>query len=83
MSIQSFKMGQRVLVLASGVYDSTVLSPAPIAGTVVRLRRADDGAWVKLDRRSEQPGIHPFPEDDDAGRGTHVCTFPDECLEAP
>lgn len=44
-------------------------------GTVVRLRRGDNGAWVKLDARHERC---PFPADD-ATRRTNVLTYPACC----
>jgi hypothetical protein len=50
-----------------------------IAGTVTRLRRADDAAWVQLDHRHDNPEVHSFPADDDAGRSTHVVAWPEDC----
>jgi hypothetical protein len=47
-------------------------------GTVARLRRADDGAWIALDVRNEHC---PFPADDDT-RSTHIMAYPDECRPA-
>lgn len=47
-------------------------------GTVVRLRRSDDQAWVELDERSAVPGAHPFPESD-RRRGRHVLVEPSGC----
>jgi hypothetical protein len=44
-------------------------------GAVARLRRADDGAWIALDVRSEHC---PFPADD-ATRSTHVMAYPEDC----
>lgn len=43
-------------------------------GTVVRLRRADDGAWINLDQRHPRC---PFPADDP--RSNHVIAFPEDC----
>ena len=49
-----------------------------LAGTVVRLRRADNGAWVKMDERRE--GFPwDFPADDPAGRGSHALLWPENC----
>lgn len=47
------------------------------AGTVVRLRRGDDGAWVRLDEHLDAP--KPFPDDDPDGRGNDLILYPDEC----
>jgi hypothetical protein len=45
-------------------------------GTVVRLRRADDAAWVNMTR--DLPLRHQsFPKDDDRHR--HLMLWPDEC----
>jgi hypothetical protein len=70
MSVASLECGQRVYVLRD---ESEV--PIGIWGTVVRLRRSDDGAWVRLDRRHERC---PFPADD-ATRGTNILTCPENC----
>ena len=42
-------------------------------GTVARLRRADDAAWVRLDERVDHC---PFPASDD--RGTDILAFPQD-----
>lgn len=48
------------------------------AGTVVRLRRADDGAWVDMD--DALPGdLRSFPAGDEAGRQNHTILYPFEC----
>lgn len=69
------KDGQRVLVNWCGEFDVRRLVP-PAAGTVVRLRYGDEGAWVALDVRRDEP-VHPFPEDDNRGR--HVLVYPEGC----
>jgi hypothetical protein len=69
------KNGQRVLVSWCGEFDVRRLMP-PAAGTVVRVRRGDDGAWVALDVRREE-AMHPFPADDE--RGSHVLVYPEGC----
>lgn len=70
--MRRFKGGQRVRVLrnADGVELGAV-------GSVVRLRRCDDMAWVALEARSTNESAHPFPADDD--RGTHVLAAPEDC----
>lgn len=79
MAISRFKDGMRVMVRRVGDYAETDLA-TPRPGVVVRMRKSDSGAWVALDERSPQMGVHPFPEDD--SRGRHVLTFPEFC-EAP
>ena len=44
-------------------------------GNVVRLRRSDEGAWVRLDKRHDRC---PFPADDES-RSTYVLTYPECC----
>lgn len=68
-------MHQRVIVHRTA-YGRAV---GGIAGTVTRLRRADDAAWVKLDCRHGDHEVHPFPADDAAGRATHVIAWPEDC----
>lgn len=53
----------------------------PVPGVVVRLRMADQGAWVALDVRHEDEDLHPFEADD--SRGRHVLTFPEWCEPEP
>lgn len=43
-------------------------------GTIVRLRRQDDGAWVRLDTRHERC---PFPLGD--RRDCDIIAYPDDC----
>ena len=46
------------------------------AGTVVRVRMADDGAWVEMDGDVPE-GIREFPAGDPKAR--HVMLYPDQC----
>ena len=77
--MKSLKTGQRVMVRTipdpNGEDDLPIHAP----GTVGRPRRADNGYWIALDKRSPTPGAHPFPEDATAGRGTHVLAYPEDC----
>jgi hypothetical protein len=68
--LRRLDVGQRVFVLADEG-DSWI----GIWGTVRRLRRLDDGAWVELDRRHE---FCPFPASDPT-RSKHVLTYPNRC----
>jgi len=76
---------QRVVVVRStspyGDGDTVELGAA---GTVVRLRMRDGGAFVALDARlsGEVERAHMFPVDDHAGRGTHVLAYPEDCEAA-
>jgi hypothetical protein len=74
--MKKFKPGQRVFVkqTETGV-------PVNAMGTVRRMRRADDGAWIDLDERSPIEGAHPFFEDD-VNRSRHVMAYPDDCEAA-
>lgn len=75
--MKRFKLGARVLVKAVG--DNTILPlTPPVLGTVVRLRHCDIGAWVNLDHRVYD-ACHPFPVDDESGRGAHVLAYPEDC----
>jgi hypothetical protein len=74
--IPRFREGQRVRVLWCARDEGT---PVNAVGTVVRLRRADEGAWIALDKRHEHAAFHPFPAEDESGRGTHLLAYPDEC----
>jgi hypothetical protein len=69
--MKRFWLGQRVVVARSR--DVVVNS----VGTVYRLRRADDGAWIALDARCADERVHPFQADDP--RGTHVLAYPEDC----
>ncbi len=47
-------------------------------GTVCRLRRCDEGAWVNMDR--DLPGdLRSFPENDSSGRKNHTILYPSDC----
>lgn len=72
--------GQRVIVRACGDHESIPLPGNP-AGTVVRLRRQDYGAWIRLDARTDVEDAHPFPADDD--RWCNVLAYPEDCEPAP
>lgn len=74
--LKRFRNGQRVIVHRCGFGDGIDIDAAP--GTVVRLRMADHGAWVALDKRLDIPNAHPFPADDET-RGTHVLALPEDC----
>jgi hypothetical protein len=63
-----------VMAISTGGDFLLPLDP-PCRGTVARLRRADDGAWVRLDARGPDPW-HPFPPDD-ATRSCYVLTYPE------
>ena len=61
-------------------HDGIPLNPLAL-GSVARMRRADRGAWVRLDKRHPVEGVHPFPVDDDT-RSTNVLTYPEHCTAA-
>lgn len=71
--MKRFQNGQRVFVNKSD--DGHDIQAF---GTVRRLRRADDGAWISLDQR-HPTARHPFPADDPSGRGNHIMAFPEDC----
>lgn len=84
--MRSFQLGQKVRVLA----EVDCLAPPPPSaaqtalagktGTVVRLRRADEAAWVKMD--CELPAaLRSFSADDEHGRGNHIILWPQWCRE--
>lgn len=70
MSLARLDCGQRVYVLR----DESEM-PIGIWGTVVRLCRTDECAWVRLDQRHERC---PFPADD-ATRAMNIKTHPAHC----
>lgn len=70
--MKDFKRGQRVKVWDK---EHPLFG---IAGEVVRLRIADDGAWVKMDEIPADVTRY-FPADDEHGRGNHFLLYPDEC----
>lgn len=68
--LKRFQNNQRVRVIA----EHTLFGKA---GTVVRLRRADDQAWVEMDK-DLPPALQVFPKDD-TRRDKHTLLWPDEC----
>lgn len=72
--MRSFRNKQRVFVRVDAD-EKQVQRP----GTVVRLRRADDGAWVRLDSKAVDPSAHKFPRGDN--RENHVLAYPEDCAE--
>jgi len=72
MRIRSFHDGQRVKVLRN---DKGIAIGA--LGTVRRLRRCDNGAFIELDRRHKNESVHPFMKGDDRER--HVLAYPEDC----
>lgn len=68
--MRRFSTAQRVFVVQDGAGH-----PIGLAGTVRRLRRGDDGAWVELDERHERC---PFPADDER-RSRHLVVYPEDC----
>ena len=48
-------------------------------GNVVRLRHADDGAWVRMDERIDCNNF-PFPSGDP--RSHHTMLYPEQCEKA-
>ena len=82
--MKRFQLAQKVRVLA----EVDCLAPPPASdaqrlligktGTVVRLRRADEAAWVKMD--CDLPAeLRSFPADDEHGRANHIILWPSEC----
>lgn len=76
--MKRFHTGQRVVVRAAvaavGDGAGNRIETASLLGTVVRVRRGDNGAWVRLDERGPEE-LHAFPVDD--SRALHVLTYPD------
>ena len=70
--MKRFKANQRVLVKVDD-NERTINK----LGTVARLRRGDEGAWINLDERSEHC---PFPEGD--SRANNILAYPEDCEEA-
>lgn len=63
----------------NGVRVRVTCSKHPLTGktgAVVRLRRGDDGAWVRMDE-DLPPEARAFPAGDDRAR--HAMLYPDEC----
>lgn len=70
MSLSKFTSGQRVFVARN--WEGHEVNAL---GTVRRLRRGDEGAWIALDVRDERSC--PFPAAD--ARGTHILAYPADC----
>ena len=70
--MRTFKRGDRVMVRRTAEGHEI-----NAAGRVERPRMGDDGAWIALDKRRDDPAVHPFPASD--RRGTHVLAFPEGC----
>lgn len=72
MTLKRFMPGQRVFVARD--FEGHEIGAL---GTVRRLRKADDGAWIALDVRHERC---PFPAAE--SRGTHIMAYPADCEAA-
>ena len=72
-----FRNGQRIRVTA---HDSHPEMNGRV-GTVCRLLHStNEAAWVNFDEALPD-GCHPFPADDEGGRGKHAKIYLDECEE--
>lgn len=81
--MESFRNHQRVRVVqvspGASDYDKGKVSQLiGKVGSVVRLRRADTGAWVRMDEPLPV-AIRNFPEGDE--RAHDFILYPDECCE--
>lgn len=79
--MRRFKLGQRVNVRA--VIPRPHEDPQPItpaSGRAYRPLSRDDSAWIRLDARLDD-ALHPFPADDESGRGLDVLAWPEDCDE--
>ena len=80
--MKAFRLGQRVYVRRVGRYAERE-TPMGCAGTVTRLLRRDNSAWIALDSRHPSlEAAFAFPADDEHGRGTHVLAWPEDCEDA-
>lgn len=75
--MKTFKNGQRVILDQPEMHKAL----RGKIGTVVRLRRCDNGAWVRMDEDVPDE-LRSFPANDEAGRGNHVMLYPEECSPA-
>ena len=50
------------------------------SGSVRRLRRCDEWAWVEMDE-AVPDNLRSFPPGDPGGRENHVCLHPGDCKE--
>lgn len=74
--MRAFSLGQRIRVETGPA--------AGLSGVVVRLRRGDDLAWVRMDTREEREGVcWPFFADDEEDRGSNLLLAPEDCGAAP
>lgn len=69
--MRRFENSQRVKVL-EGLLEGKI-------GVVVRLRMADNGAWVEMDEDIPE-SMRSFPAND--SRGKHVLLYPEDCEAA-
>lgn len=67
--MKRFRYRQRVRVVRG--------EPLGGKGTVVRLKIADDGAWVKMDTLRDNLRVFPIGDD----RQNHIELFPEMCEE--
>ncbi len=49
-------------------------------GRVVRLRMADNGAWINMNEEVPDD-FRSFPVSDEAGRRNHLLLYPEQCEE--
>jgi len=71
--VKPFRGNQRVLVLdpEHGAHHMT--------GTVVRLRRSDNAAWVNIDDDCWRKELAAFTDESDP-RHRHVLLYPEQCV---
>ena len=70
--MKRLRLGDRVVVSDKESLPELV----GIAGKVVRIRIADNGAWVAMDALPEK--FRRFHSDDEHGRGNHVILYPEQ-----
>lgn len=78
-TVREFQEGQTVLVytvIPRPHRDPVAIEPT--YGRVTRTLSRDNSAWIRLNSRVA-PELHPFPEDDESGRGNHVLAWPSDC----
>lgn len=74
-TLTKFTLGQAVRVVSPDAENAGLLDRA---GRVVRLRRADNAAWVEMDEPIPASVHAPFRGETD-GRERHVMLWPNEC----